>query len=149
MIVLFCVLYIISFYLSVCYVYIQNIHYFKLLLIKESRLNKISKSKNGCLYLYVTVLPIYREAYFGYNAFVLSSHENKIFFPDEYMKVYGLVKVNSKCLVQVKGDRVKTIIVLKDQSFMESLIKKFREIFRNILIVNLIGGLCLCLTCII
>lgn len=141
---------IVALYISILRIYIRHRFYFNLLLIKDKSYEK-DKSFTRYRSLQTRIAPMYRKEYFGYEYLVLSEHNNDILYPYEYMRVYGIIRPYSNCLVFYKGDVVKTVISLDDKRYADILLEEFRKDYKTILIV-LNGGVLfwkICLTYII
>lgn len=128
-----CITVIIAFYLTVCQMYVKHMYFINLLL-------KINPGYLiGWRIKYVVLNPMYRVEYFGYNYFLLSEENNFILHPTNKMRVYGIVRPYSKCLILYRKDRVKTIINLKEVRYADDLSEEFRKRFRKGIYI-LIGG---------
>lgn len=89
---------------------------------------------------------MYRETYFGYEYFVLPEFDNSVLRPDNKMRTYGVVHPYRECLLNVKDNKVKTIIALEEKQFGEYIEKNFALLYRNILLI-ITGGFILCKIC--
>lgn len=134
-----CVLYSLGFYVSVlitCYI---HRHYIYTLCFKriEEKVDKNRKYLCNCIF--ARVVPIYRHEYFGYDGICLWDYDKKLLEADHKFRVFGHIKVNSKCIVIFKKNVVKTVIVVTDKTFGLKVEEDLRKIYKRV-ILFITGG---------
>lgn len=134
--------YMFGLYVSFCYVYLRHRYYFQGLLGKVTHVKHSKSILSIHRSIYGRVAPMYRKEYFGYQYFVLPDLDNKLLHPHHRLRVYGLVRPYSECLLLYKGDTVKTVISLDDNRYGDMVLEEFRKTYRNVIII-ISGGVLL------
>lgn len=128
MLKLICVLYVFGFYLSILITYLKHRHYLNILFYKRGLFNKDK-------FIYTQVIPDYRISYFGYVGFMLPKVNLKLLTPNKYLRVFGLIHPNSKCMILYKNNVANSIIVVDDLRYGDGVMEFLRITYRNILII--------------
>lgn len=142
MLKLLAVLYMFGLYVSFAYIYLCHRYYFHGLFGKIKHIKYDESILAMHRSVFVKVAPMYRKEYFGYQYFVLPELDNRILHPHRKLRVYGLIRPYSECLVLYKGDTVKTIVCLDDKRYGDKVLEHFRKTFRNVIIM-ISGGVIL------
>ena len=140
--VYFCVSCVISFYLAVLYVLIENWALISLLL-RNPKYPPEGPTNNCCCI--TRLVPMFTNGHFGY-AGLCSMHEkgNQWFKVDEKLKVIGYPGSNRPTITLIRNGVVKAFVSIKDleYNYLETLLTKA---YKRILLVNFIfWGLYLC-----
>lgn len=137
----------IGLYISFIITYIRHFHFCYLLFRgfpkrglgkHESLLSRVGYARLG---------PAYRESYFGYEGFGVMIDEKVVMLkPDHYLRVYGIVRPWSLCMLLYKHDTIKTVIVVDEIRYANKVMAFFERTFTCVLII-IYGGVILWQTC--
>lgn len=80
---------------------------------------------------YVILTPVYADKrYLEYEVVIASNPIRLIFYLEEDIRIYGTLNNPSHCIIEYKGDRLKTIIVLGDKWYPCALNEDLRIRYR-------------------